>query len=285
MKEFFAASYAHSRDNFCREAAALSADVRSYALPNHQGPAGEELAIDVAEIGPADAEGAIIILSGTHGIEGYAGAGCQRALMKSSDFLNVTKSISVTLVHAVNPNGFAHFHRVNESNVDLNRNAIDFSDAPPTNSKYEDVMRPLFDLVRGEPDYGRVKEQFRARCAEGGLRHMLEALQPGQYSDHKGIFYGGAKPEWSTVQMREIFKREFSGKKKVVVIDLHTGLGEPGVGEIILLGDNAPMNFSNYKRAYIPPISMPGGLESVTANISGPLLSMASIAGKNCGLC
>ena len=55
-------------------AAADDADVEATAFPHPlPGRLGEEFAIDVLTIGPADADSVLMLVSGTHGVEGYAG--------------------------------------------------------------------------------------------------------------------------------------------------------------------------------------------------------------------
>ena len=44
-----------------------------------KGPVGEDCIADVAWLGPEDASKLLILVSGTHGAEGYAGSGCQVA--------------------------------------------------------------------------------------------------------------------------------------------------------------------------------------------------------------
>ncbi len=43
------------------------------------------------------------------------------------------------MLHAVNPYGFSHLRRVNEDNVDLNRNFRDFAQPLPVNAAYAEV--------------------------------------------------------------------------------------------------------------------------------------------------
>ena len=42
------------------------------------------------------------------------------------------------IVHALNPVGFSWVRRVNEDNVDLNRNFVDWT-SPPRNDAYADI--------------------------------------------------------------------------------------------------------------------------------------------------
>eukprot|EP01032_Pedospumella_encystans_P016815 gene16815-19167_t len=86
-----------------------------------RGAQGEELAMDVAVQGPADAAQVLMTTSAVHGIEGFCGSAIQTGLLHS---LSLPPGVAVVHVHAVNPHGFSHARRVNEDNVDLNRNFI-----------------------------------------------------------------------------------------------------------------------------------------------------------------
>jgi len=72
----FPADYGQSRQRFRAAAGAAGAELRAYENP-HRGPHGEALAVDCAWFGPIAAEKVLVILSGTHGVEGYCGAGVQ----------------------------------------------------------------------------------------------------------------------------------------------------------------------------------------------------------------
>jgi hypothetical protein len=76
-RDYFSASYAAARRAFLDAASAAGARLSSHANPLARGTAGEELATDVAWLGPADASRVLVTISGTHGAEGFAGAGIQ----------------------------------------------------------------------------------------------------------------------------------------------------------------------------------------------------------------
>ena len=50
---------------------------------------------------------------------------------------------ALVLVHANNPHGFAHQRRVNEDNIDLNRNFIDFDAKTPESPEYAELHPAL----------------------------------------------------------------------------------------------------------------------------------------------
>src|SRR5690606_23379879 len=96
---------------------------------------------DIARIGPADAERVLLLVSGTHGVEGYCGSGCQLALLDLGVFDRLPEGTAVVLVHAINPYGFAWRQRLTEGHVDLNRNFVDFAKPLPENPDYN-VLDP-----------------------------------------------------------------------------------------------------------------------------------------------
>ena len=115
-------SYWEAREKF-REQAGL-AGLEVHTLP----VLGPRYTIDVA-VARGEGEGVVVHLSGTHGVEGYAGSAIQVAYMEGLAQARGTgkggrPGATVVLVHAVNPYGMAHFRRFNEENVDLNRNAL-----------------------------------------------------------------------------------------------------------------------------------------------------------------
>ena len=72
----FSGTYAEARDKFLGAATAAGAHLSSYAHPE-RGPDGGGLTTDCAWIGPADARAVVVLVSGTHGVEGHCGSGAQ----------------------------------------------------------------------------------------------------------------------------------------------------------------------------------------------------------------
>src|SRR5260221_11800457 len=75
--EYFSADYAEARRKFREAAQGAGARVESRVNDAARGPAGEALPTDVAWLGPKDAAPVLVTISGTHGAEGFAGAGIQ----------------------------------------------------------------------------------------------------------------------------------------------------------------------------------------------------------------
>src|SRR5260221_221039 len=123
---YFAKDYQDARKKFLKAAEAAGAALDHFRHPTETGPDGQPLYIDTAWFGPTDATTILLALSGTHGAEGFCGSAAQLLWIEEGRAKDLPKGVAVLKVHAVNPFGFAHWLRVNEGNVDLNRNWIDF---------------------------------------------------------------------------------------------------------------------------------------------------------------
>jgi len=68
---------------------------------------------------------------------------------------------------------------------------------------------------------------------EHGPMALQAAISSGQYSHAAGVFYGGRGETWSNRTLAELLRAHAGRVKQVAFIDLHTGLGPYGVGEIM----------------------------------------------------
>ena len=226
-----APDYPTARARFLEAAAGSGARVAHHRFPQ-EGPQGEELAIDVAWIGPEDADRVVLIVSGTHGVEGYAGSYCQSRWLEEAGEPALTDGLALVFVHAFNPYGFAWVRRVNEDNVDINRNFADLAH-PPSNDGYDE----LADAVAPEQWSDDARQFTDGVILEWMDRHGYAAVQAaisgGQYRHPLGLFYGGTEPTRSHRVMRELVETRLGGARRIAMLDLHTGLGEWGEVELI----------------------------------------------------
>jgi hypothetical protein len=227
----FSATYAEARGRFLAAAKAAGADIQSYINPQ-RGPDGGELATDVARLGPKNAERLLIAMSSTHGAEGFCGSGIQNGWLTDGFFKNLPAGTAILLIHAINPYGFAWIRRVNEDNVDLNRNFLDHAKAPenPGYRELRDFICPEDWSVESEAAVKRAFAEYAARHGKMGLQG---AIMNGQYWDSQGVFYGGTGPTWSRRTLIAALAPYAATARHAAFIDLHTGLGPYGVGEIM----------------------------------------------------
>jgi hypothetical protein len=228
----FAASYAEARARFLGAAAAAGARVASHPHPL-AGPDGEPLFLDEARLGPADARRVLYLASGTHGIEGFCGSGIQTFLLRGGLAERLPAGVALLLVHGVNPWGFAWLRRVNEDNVDLNRNFLDHAAGHPANPDY-DRLAPVVNPERFDEDaLAAVRAATAAFAREHGPAALYRALSGGQYRHPRGVQYGGVEPAWSNRLLRALWARHSAGVELAACVDLHSGLGPNGIGLVL----------------------------------------------------
>jgi hypothetical protein len=235
---YFAQDYAEAREGFHAAAARRGLSVASAVHPSRKGAKGEDLAMDSVLIGPTDAASLLIVTSGTHGVEGFCGSACQRALLDDEELLKRIDMgrVAVLLIHAVNPYGFSRLRRANEDNIDLNRNFLDFTRALPKNAGYGELHELL--LPPEWPPTAANRSQLLASRERMGQREFQAAVSAGQDGHPDGLFYSGRSPSWSNRTLRELVRRHGAGRRSVGWIDIHTGLGPSGHGEKIFAGRN-----------------------------------------------
>lgn len=224
----FMPDYASARANFLAAAAAAGARTDTLVHDQVSGPDGSTLSTDVAILGPIQAEQAVLIVSSTHGPEGFTGSAAQVALLRQMAVRPQAADIRIVLVHAINPWGFAHISRTTENNIDLNRNFIDWDNPPPDNPLYSSLHAALTTQAWTPEALDAAEARLQAWIGEHGQDTFVDVLAKGQYSHPHGVHYGGTGPEWSNRTLRTIVQRHLAGARRIGFIDWHTGLGERG---------------------------------------------------------
>lgn len=228
----FSAHYGEARDKFLSAAKALNAPLAAYTNPN-KGPKGETLTTDLAWIGPEDAAKVAVLISATHGVEGFCGSGAQVAWMRSDSARRLPPDVAVLVIHAINPYGFAWIRRVTEEGVDLNRNHVDFTKPLPENPGYAELADAFVPAEIEGPVLEAALAKLKAWRERHGDAAYYRAYSAGQYTHPDGVFYGGAGPTWSRRTTEAICQRFLARRRYVAGVDFHTGLGPHGYGDPI----------------------------------------------------
>lgn len=269
ISRYFSESYTEARDKFRAAAQACGAMLTSYENPKARGADGCSLTTDVACLGANDAKRVYLSISGTHGAEGFCGSGCQIGFFEER-LHEAAADTRIVMIHALNPFGFSWIRRVNEDNVDLNRNFQDFNQPLPMNLAYGDVHDLLIPADWDGPAKQAADDAIHQYQQTHGLLAYRAAVTGGQHSHNDGLFFGGQQPTWSNVTLRRILADHVPpSTKKLASIDYHTGLGPMGYGEPIFLGDKA--GYERAKRWYGPSVTNPDDGSSSSPPISGTL--------------
>src|SRR5262249_14433246 len=154
-------------------------ELDAVANPN-RGPDGGDLTTDTAWFGPRNAERVLVMVSGTHGAEGFCGSGAQVDWLRRGEAAELPAGLAVLLGHAVNPYGCAWRRRVTEENVALNRNWIDFAEPVPENPGYDELASAAVPDQWTEETRRASGRVLRAYGEAHGAMGLQQALSGGQ---------------------------------------------------------------------------------------------------------
>ncbi len=220
----FSASYLEARDRFRDAAARAGATHRALSITPSSD--GSPLTCDVATLGSGPKT--LVVSSGIHGVEGFVGSAIQIDLLE-----HPPEGVRIVLFHALNPYGMSERRRVNESNVDLNRNFLGAGDSYGGSPDGHAIVSPL---LNPETPY-RGADGFLLRAAlaiaRHGFRPLKQATMEGQYDHPKALFYGGHKLERGPVLLLDAMLEALTGAEQVIQLDVHSGLGTYGGATVL----------------------------------------------------
>jgi len=225
IEDYFTADYRTARGRFLRAAEAVGGRLFQYPVASET--VEEPLSIDVAVIGP-ETGATVLVTSGLHGVEGFAGSAMQLALLDSLASDKHMASMRFVLVHSINPYGFSAIRRFDEDNIDLNRNYLlpdeSYTGAPVGYCQLDSLLNPKSAPSRLEPFIAKAIWQRWRR----GPAAVRSAVAGGQYEYPHGVFYGGSEAAQSTRIVQTHCAEWLDQASSVAHLDIHTGLGRFG---------------------------------------------------------
>lgn len=228
----FSPDYATARRRFLENSKALGARIDSIPI-DATGPEGLPLSIDIAQFGSPNPSRVLLHCSGIHGVEGFAGSAIQLQLLQTLP--NIPEGAAIVFVHIINPFGMSWQRRVNESNVDLNRNFLpqgeDYSGVPEAYTALNPMLNP-----ESEPRFDFFLLRTLGSIGKHGYNTLKQAIVGGQYGFPKGLFYGGREKEQGPQRYQDWLAKNLGSAKSVVAIDIHTGLGKSGQDTLLVEG-------------------------------------------------
>lgn len=228
----FAEDYAAARGRFRQAASQLGWRLEEHPI-DARGPDGEMLTIDAAISPNHESETALVLSSGVHGVEGFFGSAVQTGWLEQCSSRPVPP-VKCVFLHALNPYGFAHLRRFDESNVDPNRNFLlaeqAYAGAPEGYAGLDRLLNPRCAPSSWEPFL------LKALWAIGrhGMASLQQTIAAGQYEYPRGLFFGGKGPSRMHAILRHNLPRWLSGSREVIHLDFHTGLGSSGTCKLMI---------------------------------------------------
>jgi len=275
MDTSFSNDYGEARSKFLDAARDAGAITYRFVL-DHRGPGGIELSTDVAWLGSRTAKAVIVTISATHGVEGFFGSATQIEWLRRARSTVRPEHLAALHIHAINPYGFAWLRRTNETNVDINRNWMDFSRPLPKNALYEELSQDLCPADWSAASQAQTAARIAAWIARHGPKGPAiyqQAVSGGQWDHPRGLFYGGTDVSWSRKTLTDILTSKLDSAERVCVLDFHTGLGPYGYAEpIVGLRRDTP-GFARIRSWIGAAAKSLHGDQSVSSEIVGDSLS------------
>lgn len=266
MLENFTNTYTEARERFAYTAKRSGYTLKSFPLLT-SGPHNEVLSVDIAYHLPGKVRKIVMSCSGTHGVEGFYGSAVQTAWLNQNTISSLPEQIGILFIHALNPYGFAGARRVNEDNIDINRNFVDFAKSLPCNEGYAQFA----ELLLPREWFGEEKQRADAALLAARTENetfYLSSIYSGQYSHPHGLFWGGDKPAWSNIVLKAILDEFLRFAHEVVFIDLHTGYGDYKQVEVYSLTSEESANHQRLQSWYKDTVRV----------IASPYLVLGSVA-------
>ena len=172
LEDYFAPDFATARERFRAATETARAERISLGLAA-RGPDASPLTIDIAWCGSRSAHRVLLHTSGLHGVEAFAGSAVQVAALTEPPAL--APGCALVLVHVLNPYGMAWLRRVNENNVDLNRNFL--PDSAPQEGNHAATLYDQLDALLNPPS-PPAADLFKLRVLCRAARHGPRRLRP-----------------------------------------------------------------------------------------------------------
>jgi len=243
MAGSFSNTYTEARQKFLSLTSERKAKLVSEIHPTARGAQGEDLAMDLATFGDPDAEKTLILVSGTHGQEGFLGSALQVDFLRD---LQIPKGVNVVALHALNPWGFSHLSRTDDANIDVNRNFTDYGVPYSQDELYPTLFRALCpdDWTEETIEWSGIRE---ALARDYGVKRMVTAIGGGQIVEPTAMNYVGKGPSWSRTTVENLLPKALAKARKVGFIEWHTGLGRFGeLSHICMMAPGSP----GYERVF-----------------------------------
>lgn len=231
----FSTTWAEAQAKFRAAATDAGLTLRAFPLVA-KGRDGGDLVIDVAASNDVGSAADVVVsTSGVHGVEGFAGSAVQIQMMRDRCW---PASSGVLFIHGINAFGMSHLRRTNASNVDLNRNFALATQTHPLYARLRSIARPV-----SPPTLAGLTVRLAVAALIHGEGRAKQAIAGGQVDDADGIFYAGASTEDEAAVVRDVVTSMVPRARRVVAIDLHTGLGPRGEDTLLIRDKSDSIDF------------------------------------------
>ncbi len=232
--QHFSGNYNQGRQRFLESTRGLPLDTERtrWSIPSRL---ESDLSVDSIYL-PAQRPNAnlFVMLSGVHGLEGYAGSAIQSMFIEEILPRLDRRKWGVMIVHAMNPYGFKHHLRNTENHVNLNRNCSSRSDLYREKNTESLLLSERFiprtavDSTIANLVLKRIERSGKVHFDDVSMDHFIKSVGVGQWEKAEGLEFGGFENEPQVRELINALRVRMPEYKDVLLFDLHTGLGDRG---------------------------------------------------------
>ena len=254
---YFPTSYEESRERFKRNLSLLQskwphARLENYPLKDHP-----DLSIDWLWAEPPKKENLVIISTAEHGIEGYVGAAMMKVFIEEFAPRLNSENTGLLLIHALNPWGMKHHRKVNEHNVDMNRNFVFDGNFDPTiNPEFKQIAY-LLNPQNQMRSFGVENLLFWVRVLKSllteGYAVTSRAALLGQHHTPNGFYFGGTSYQETTKVVMELYRQALEAYQNGIQFDMHAGYG-PRYQMTVIIPPNDPISSDEAMKKFNYPL-------------------------------
>ena len=186
--------------------------------------------------------------------------------------VSLPDDVAIVLVHAINPYGL----RGSGGSTRTTSTSTLASTQPRCRRTWAPTRCRALVPPTWDPDTQQATASVLVDYAtEHGFDGLQEAVSKGQYRHPNGVFYGGNRPVWSQQTLESIARRSLAGAERCAIVDLHTGLGPFGVGELIASHPDGAAK--DRLAAWYGDYTLPSEGTSVSADVNGDVLDALDV--------
>lgn len=232
--DFFPKSYEDSRAKFLKMVDLLPQPLEKgeWKVPSKL---TEGLTVDHVYLPPTRSKKRLfVMISGVHGLEGYAGAAVQSLFMQKVLPRLDRSEAGFLLIHALNPYGFKYHTRSTENHVNLNRNCSSHDEhyrqvnAGSVGLSRRFIPRTPVSSEICQMIHNLINTDGRIQFEDVSLDDFIKTVGVGQFEDPMGLEFGGFAPEPQIRELTAKLRELMPGYEDIVLFDMHTGLGHRG---------------------------------------------------------
>jgi hypothetical protein len=182
----------------------------------------------------------LVLISGTHGVEGFFGSAQQLYLLDQLIAGKVdSRHVGIMMIHGYNPWGFKTEMRTMEGGIDANRNHLYHTTHENLENDFYHELNPFVNPEGSFADQAAWRQGFMAKSIgrliyygngnpTKGREKIRQAIMEGQNDYAGGVSDAGLDYAAQAEAMTEFYKKHTRDFNEVILMDVHSGLGTYG---------------------------------------------------------